>query len=154
MGGCIVFYKRKPLSPVRPSPSQLVLWRTCLHHAENADVPERKWWRSDMLGPTRPCQKCPRPPPSRLVHFALTFCGPGAGARWQRAWRSEQLGCQHRSPDQHRWQAQQGWIPEPHVSQVLRRSPHVETCRQDSIVMFLQELPHMHIWFSAHLGLT
>lgn len=89
------------------------------------------------------------PPPPQLVHSALTFCGPGAGARWQRARRSEQLGCQHRSPDQHRWQAQQGWIPEPHVSQVLRRSPHLETCRQDSIVMFLQELPHMHIWFSA-----
>lgn len=104
------------------------------------------WYAGAYIAPSEMSSSSPTP---GWFNFALTFCGPGAGAWWQRARRSEQLGCQHRSSDQHRWQAQQGRIPKPHVSQVLRRSPHLETRRQDSIVMFLQELPHMHICFSA-----
>lgn len=80
---------------------------------------------SDMLGCCVVSSELSFPCP---FIFALTFCGSGGGARWQRAsaWRGEQLGCQRWTSNQHCCQALQNWIPKPNVSQVLCRSLHLE----------------------------
>lgn len=116
------FYK------VRPFSLQLLLFRS-------VDVSERKLWSLCCL------VRIVIPPSI----FALTFCGSGGGAwrLWASARGGKQLWCQHWTSNQHCCKALQDWIPKPYVSQVLCRSPHLEPCKRDTVIMFWQELLHI-----------